>query len=148
MKHRIRSRPHFKISADCDVQAERWYMKKRFKALKGVALVIHGLNLKPEKMNAIIADINEAGIDVLNVSLRGHGDNYVQRSHASRDAQRLESFMTVTYSLWLQEFTKPIRKSEKGRTGRGFLSIWSAIPSAACWVVTFWLLIPMCPSIA
>jgi esterase/lipase len=92
-----------KVSADCDIQAERWYMKKRFKTLKGVALVIHGLNLKPEKMEALIADINQADIDVLNLSLHGHGNNYACRSSTNPDAQRLDSFMTVTYALWSKE---------------------------------------------
>jgi esterase/lipase len=92
-----------KTSTGCVIQAERWYMKKRFKTLKGVALVIHGLNLKPEKMEALIADMNQAGIDVLNLSLHGHGGNYVCRSRTNPDAQRLESFRTVTYALWSKE---------------------------------------------
>ena len=89
--------------AGCDIQAERWYKKKRLKTLKGVALVIHGLNLKPEKMEALIADMNQEGIDVLNLSLYGHGSNYACRSRTNPDAQRLESFRTVTYALWSKE---------------------------------------------
>jgi len=90
-------------SAGCDIQAEHWYKKKRLKTLKGVALVIHGLNLKPEKMEALIADMNQEGIDVLNLSLYGHGSNYACRSRTNPDVQRLESFRTVTYALWSKE---------------------------------------------
>jgi esterase/lipase len=92
-----------KESAGCVIQAERWYLKKRFKTLKGVALVIHGLNLKPEKMEALIADMNQAGIDVLNLSLHGHGSNYACLSLTNPDAQRLDSFRTVSYALWSKE---------------------------------------------
>ncbi|MFH1080856.1 MAG: alpha/beta hydrolase [Pseudomonadota bacterium] len=92
-----------KAPANCAIQTERWHMKKRFKTLKGVALVIHGLNLKPEKMEALIVDMNQAGIDVLNLSLHGHGSNYACRNRTNPDAQRLESFMTVTYALWSKE---------------------------------------------
>jgi esterase/lipase len=90
-------------SAGCDIQAERWYKKKRIKTLNGVALVIHGLNLKPEKMEALIADMNQAGIDVLNLSLYGHGSNYACPGRTKPDTQRLDSFRTVTYALWSRE---------------------------------------------
>jgi len=43
---------------------------KKNKENKGVALVVHGLNLKPERMESIIADLNDERIDVLNLSLR------------------------------------------------------------------------------
>ena len=86
-----------------DDQAGRWYKIKRLRRLKGVALVIHGLNLRPERMKPIISGLNQAGIDVLNVSLRGHGSNYVSKGKTGSDEQRLESFRTVTYELWSNE---------------------------------------------
>jgi len=81
----------------------QWHKIKRTKKVKGVALVVHGLNLKPERMQSIIAELNDAGIDVLNLSLRGHGNNYLRNPHLSDDQARLESFQTVTYRLWLEE---------------------------------------------
>ena len=102
-----------KASACREIQAEQWYKKKRLKTLKGVALVIHGLNLKPEKMEALIADMNQAGIDVLNLSLQGHGNNYTCRSGVNPDAQRLESFRTVSYELWLKEVHKAYQTVRK-----------------------------------
>lgn len=81
----------------------QWHKIKRTKKLKGIALVVHGLNLKPERMQSIIDELNDAGIDVLNLSLRGHGNNYLRNPHLSDDEARLESFQTVTYRLWLTE---------------------------------------------
>jgi alpha-beta hydrolase superfamily lysophospholipase len=81
----------------------QWHKIKRTKKVKGVALVVHGLNLKPERMQSIIAELNDAGIDVLNLSLRGHGNNYLRNPHLSDGQARLESFQTVTYRLWLEE---------------------------------------------
>jgi alpha-beta hydrolase superfamily lysophospholipase len=81
----------------------QWHKIKRTKRVKGVALVVHGLNLKPERMQSIISELNDAGIDVLNLSLRGHGNNYLKNSNLSDDEARLEAFQTVTYRLWLEE---------------------------------------------
>lgn len=81
----------------------QWHKIKRTKKVKGVALIVHGLNLKPERMQSIITELNDAGIDVLNMSLRGHGNNYLRNPHLSDDQARMESFQTVTYRLWLAE---------------------------------------------
>jgi esterase/lipase len=81
----------------------QWHKIKITKRLEGVALVVHGLNFKPERMQSIIAELNDAGIDVLNLSLSGHGNNYQRNPHLSDDEARLESFQTVTYRLWLEE---------------------------------------------
>lgn len=96
-----------------DDQAGRWYKTKRLKRLRGVALVIHGLNLRPEKMNPIVSVLNQAGIDVLNLSLHGHGGNYVSRSHTDEEEQRLESFRTVTYEMWSNEVYRAYQRVKK-----------------------------------
>ncbi len=83
--------------------SSQWFKISRTKEIRGVALVVHGLNLKPERMQSIIAELNDAGIDVLNLSLRGHGNNYLKNSNLSSDEARLESFRSVTYGLWLDE---------------------------------------------
>lgn len=70
---------------------------------KGVALVIHGLNLKPDKMKPIIALLTHSCIDVLNLSLRGHGKNYSQTASIDDNKARLETFKTVSYKLWIKE---------------------------------------------
>ena len=83
--------------------AEQWFYAGRKTRPRGVALVIHGLNLNPDKMSAIIELFNKQGIDVLNVSLRGHGDNYRRRPGTDAALDRLESFKEVSFLLWLQE---------------------------------------------
>ena len=92
-----------KILPGHDDQSGHWHKVKRLERLRGVALVVHGLNLRPERMRPIISCLNQAGIDVLNLSLHGHGSNYVSKGKANGDEQRLESFMTVTYELWSEE---------------------------------------------
>ena len=83
--------------------SSQWFKIRGTKTTRGVALVVHGLNLKPERMQSIIAELNDAGIDVLNLSLRGHGNNYLKNLSVSSEGARLESFRTVTYNLWLDE---------------------------------------------
>jgi esterase/lipase len=83
--------------------SSQWFKITRIKKIKGVALVVHGLNLNPERMRSIIVELNDAGIDVLNLSLRGHGNNYLKNKNLSTDEARQESFRTVTYGLWLDE---------------------------------------------
>lgn len=83
--------------------SSQWFKIRRTKTTRGVALVVHGLNLRPERMQSVIAELNDAGIDVLNLSFRGHGNNYLKNMNVSSEGARLESFRTVTYSLWLNE---------------------------------------------
>jgi esterase/lipase len=88
----------------------QWFKISGIRRIKGVALVVHGLNLKPERMQSIIAELNNMGIDVLNLSLRGHGKNYQTNFNISSEEARLESFRTVTYNLWMEEIYKAYRK--------------------------------------
>ncbi len=81
----------------------RWFNSQKPEALHGVALVIHGLNLHPDRMAPIIENLTAAGIDVLGLSLRGHGANYDHRDGMEAAAARLESFKNVSYILWLNE---------------------------------------------
>lgn len=81
----------------------RWYERKENIKSTGVALVIHGLNGRPDKMEPIIAEMNAFGIDCLNLSLSGHGENYSHLDHTESDDARLETFKSVTYPLWKTE---------------------------------------------
>jgi esterase/lipase len=98
------------ITADSEKHSTRWYRKDPFKRFRGVALVVHGLNLRPERMEFLIARLNRAGIEVLNVSLQGHGDNYVRNGTVERKEARLDSFRNVTYRLWSSELYNAYRK--------------------------------------
>lgn len=83
----------------------RWFKSASSKKPVGVALIVHGLNVRPEMMEPVIAVLNSAGIEALNVSLRGHGDNFIRcgSSPADEKRDRLASFKRVSYILWLNE---------------------------------------------
>jgi esterase/lipase len=80
---------------------------------KGVALVIHGLNLKPDKMDSIITLLTHSDIDVLNMSLSGHGKNYCQQGLSDERKARMETFKTVSYDLWIKETYQAYDIAEK-----------------------------------
>jgi len=74
---------------------------------RAVALVIHGLNLKPERMDAIAAPLRARGVDVLRVALAGHRG-------------RPAVFKRVDAALWRAEARRAIdaavaRSSERGQ---------------------------------
>jgi esterase/lipase len=60
------------------------------KVKRGQALVIHGLNTKPEKMDQIIKELTENGYDVYSLKLSGH----------NHDLDRMKK---VTYEGWRDE---------------------------------------------
>lgn len=57
---------------------------------KGQALVIHGLNLRPDKMKEIINEINLRGHDALLIRLFGHNDD-------------LDQMKKATYATWMEQ---------------------------------------------
>lgn len=83
-----------------------WFARSATTRPEGVALVIHGLNLNPARMAAVITALNEAGIDALRLSLKGHGGNFTHRDGMNATEARLESFKAVSYPLWFQEALK------------------------------------------
>jgi len=91
------------IKAQSENHAMRWFYADTPADLKGAALVIHGLNLQPDRMQPIISELTQSGIDVLALTLHGHGDNYTRRKGLSEDQARLEAFKHVSYPLWLNE---------------------------------------------
>lgn len=80
-----------------------WIKSIHPERINGVALVIHGLNLRPDKMESIIALLTHSCIDVLNLSLRGHGNNYTQKTDVDDSKARMETFKTVSYEYWIKE---------------------------------------------
>jgi len=93
--------------------AIRWYKRKDNTRLNGVALVIHGLNSRPDKMESIIAEMNDCGIDCLNLSLRGHGENYSPLNHVESADARMETFKSVSYPLWKSEAYQAYQRVER-----------------------------------
>ncbi len=99
--------------------AIRWYKRKNSAKLNGVALVIHGLNGRPDKMESIIAEMTAAGIDCLNLSLRGHGENYFHLDTTDSAEARLETFKSVSYRQWRTEIYQAYQqiKTKSNRYG-------------------------------
>ena len=54
-------------------------------------------------MQPIISKLTESGVDVLRLSLRGHGENFTHGSGTDQDQARLEAFKNVSYQLWMNE---------------------------------------------
>ncbi len=94
---------NFIIKNQSENFATRWYKNHSREETKGVALVIHGLNLRPDKMQTIISVLTESGIDVLRLTLRGHGENYTHHAGIDEDQARLEAFKVVSFPLWMNE---------------------------------------------
>jgi pimeloyl-ACP methyl ester carboxylesterase len=91
------------IENQSDDHSMRWFYSETPGELKGVALVIHGLNLRPDRMQPIISKLTESGIDVLGLSLRGHGENFHHGNGVDADTARLDAFKTVSFPLWMNE---------------------------------------------
>jgi pimeloyl-ACP methyl ester carboxylesterase len=81
----------------------KWFRTEAAVKPKGVALVIHGLNLNPDRMTDVIHVLNVSGIDCLRLSLRGHGDNFRRREGLDAVESRMEDFKEVSHALWSQE---------------------------------------------
>lgn len=77
--------------------------------LRGVALVIHGLNLKPERLRPLVDELRRRGIGAVLCSLRGHGENYTPLAGQSAAAARLAAFRQVSYDHWHCELVAAYR---------------------------------------
>jgi len=99
--------------------AIKWFHIKASQRLNGIALVIHGLNLRPGSMASIIKQLTDSGIDVLNVSLRGHGQNDSRDNNIEAPDARLKAFKKVSYQLWHNEVYNAYRKARNRSLQKG-----------------------------
>jgi alpha-beta hydrolase superfamily lysophospholipase len=108
-----------------DISVIRWYHRKDTEKLNGVALVIHGLNGRPDKMESIIAEMTAAGIDCLNLSLRGHGENYAQLNNTDSEEARMQAFKSASYRVWRSETYQAYQQVKKrsNRYGTGLFFV-------------------------
>ena len=74
-------------------------------ARRAVALLIHGLNLRPTRMLQIANMLSAEGVECLNLALSGHGspDDAARAERDMREGASLESFKSVSHSQWLAE---------------------------------------------
>jgi alpha-beta hydrolase superfamily lysophospholipase len=91
---------HHRLSRDRSIQ---WYHVDCGQQPEAVALVIHGLNLKPSKMESIISGLTASKIEVSALSLRGHGQNYIDDGRSEPAEARLQTFKQVSYADWYAE---------------------------------------------
>jgi esterase/lipase len=54
-----------------------------------------------------------AGIDCLNLSLRGHGENYSQLNNTDSAEARMQAFKSVSYQLWRTETYQAYQQAKK-----------------------------------
>ncbi len=95
-------------AADLD-RSMRWFDKAPDRNLIGVALVVHGLNLNPDRMTNLIRILNTMGIGALQVSLKGHGDNFEPLPGMALADARMEAFKSVSHQIWADDFLKAYR---------------------------------------
>lgn len=70
---------------------------------RGVAVVVHGLNLQPERLRPLVDEVRRWGIGAVFCSLQGHGENYQPLAGQSVTAARLAAFRQVSYGGWRGE---------------------------------------------
>lgn len=70
---------------------------------RGMALLLHGLNLKPAHMLPLAEELQRMGIGVINGALSGHGDNYRAVEGVAAADARLATYRRVTFAQWLAD---------------------------------------------
>jgi pimeloyl-ACP methyl ester carboxylesterase len=84
-------------------QTLTWSFASKDVPAQGTALVVHGLNMEPARMQPVIKHLSLLGIESLGIALHGHGANYNPLPTLSPTAARLHAFKRVTHTLWKQE---------------------------------------------
>jgi pimeloyl-ACP methyl ester carboxylesterase len=97
----------------------QWFQAEAAQKISGVALVVHGLNLRPDKMESVITVLTNSGMDALNLSLRGHGNNYSRERNISEAKARIRSFKTVSHGLWVDEVRQAYHQARRQSDQQG-----------------------------
>ncbi len=69
----------------------RWFLADR--PARAAAMVVHGLNMKPENMDSVVELLRSSGVDTLRLALTGH------RGDAG-------NFRNITRKTWLRDFAE------------------------------------------
>ena len=97
----------------------QWFPRTSPGSTRAVGLVLHGLNLNPERMQPVIEILNETGVDVLRPSLRGHGGNFANREGMGAAEARLEAIKSVSYNIWRAETLAAWREARQQALRQG-----------------------------
>lgn len=81
--------------------------------LRGAALVLHGLNLEPARMQPLIGLLNAAGFAAFNVALRGHGENFTSRPGSDARRDRMAALKACRYADWAEEALSAYREARR-----------------------------------
>jgi len=92
-------------------QSSEWHYSSAEGRLRGVCILVHGLNLNPERMNPLRDELCEAGIDVLQVHLAGHGKKDQDPDDSLSRRARLQAFRKVTLFQWMAEMQDAYRRA-------------------------------------
>ena len=91
----------------------RWFDKAPDSNLNGIALVVHGLNLNPDRMVNLIRVLNTMGIGAVQLSLKGHGDNFDPVPGMEEADARMEAFKTVSHQIWADDFLQAYHQTSQ-----------------------------------
>jgi len=94
---------------------------------RAVAVLVHGLNLRPEQMAPLAMALQQMQIAVVLVTLTGHGENYQPQAGLTAEQARLASYRTVTHAQWQQDL----------RAGYAQAATWAAPQQLPCCLVAF-----------
>lgn len=86
------------VSGNAEAGGSVWHHTTAAEPLRGVCLVVHGLNLNPARMDPLGNALRAAGMDVLQVYLAGHDEPDAESQEPSA---RMEAFRTVTLARWM-----------------------------------------------
>jgi len=81
------------------------YKPLSIKQPSGVALIVHGLNVKPIRMIEIVYELSKMNIEVFSLSLQGHGSNFAKSANSKDEIARMDSFKAVSYKIWHDELS-------------------------------------------
>lgn len=104
--------PELEATAGSD-RSMRWFEKTPGGNVRGIALVVHGLNLNPDRMDNLIGVLNASGISAVRLSLRGHGDNFETVPGMDPADARMEAFKSVSHQIWSEDFTRAYQKTRQ-----------------------------------
>ena len=71
----------------------------------GVAIIVHGMNVRPLKMLEIVYELTKMDIEVFSLSLQGHGANNSKYDDSQDIVSRMDAFKAVSYNIWNKELT-------------------------------------------
>ena len=77
---------------------------------KKVALFVHGLNQRPDKMKDLMNVFHKTGYDCYLIQLKGHGSNFNDNLKKDIADSKLDAFKNAKFNDWLDDFGNVYQK--------------------------------------